>query len=82
MTQGAQRSLPFPDISPLDGEIHVFPTLGTFPWYSAARVFYDATEYPTKYCVLEILRNILYHIEYSSDHTRRSVSCPTSQTIA
>ena len=33
MTQGAQRSLPYPDISPLDGEIHVFPTLGTFLWY-------------------------------------------------
>ena len=31
-----------------------------------------ATEYPTKYCVLEILRIILYHIEYSSDHTRGS----------
>ena len=82
MTQGAQRSLPYPDISPLDGEIHVFPTLGTFLWYSAARVFYDATEYPTKYCVLETLSNILYHIEYSSDRTRGSAGCPTSQTKA
>ena len=82
MTQGAQRSLPYPDISPLDGEIHVFPTLGTFLWYLATRVFYTATEYPTKYCVLEILSNILYHIEYSSDHTRGSAGCPTSQNMA
>ena len=34
-------------------------------------VFYTATRYPTKYCVLEILSIILYHIEYSSDRTRR-----------
>ena len=27
MTQGAQRSLPYPDLSPLHGEVHVFPTL-------------------------------------------------------
>ena len=62
--------LPHSDISPLDGEIHVFPTLGTFLWYLTTRTFYIATEYPTKYCVLEILSSILYHIEYSSDHTR------------
>ena len=46
------------------------------------RVFYTATEYPTKYCVLETLSNILYHIEYSSDRTRGSAGCPTSQTKA
>ena len=69
MTQGARRSLPYPDISPLDGEIHVFPTLKTFLWYLATRVFYTATEYPTKYCILEILSNILYPIEYSYDFT-------------
>ena len=77
MTQGGQGSLSYPDISPLDGEMHGFPTLETFLWYSAARVFYDTMEYPTKYCVLEILSNILYHIEYS-DRTRRSAGCPTS----
>ena len=71
-TQGAQRSLPYPDISPLDGEIHVISTLGTFLWLLARRVFYTATEYPAKYCVLEMRRIILYHIEYSSDHTRGS----------
>ena len=38
--------------------------------------------YPTKYCVLEILSNIIYHIEYSSDHTRGSAGCPTSQNMA
>ena len=81
MTQGAQRSLPYPDISPLDSEIHVFPTLGTFLWYLAARVFYNATEYPTKYCVLEIVSNIVYHIEDSSDHRRGSAGCPTSQNM-
>ena len=37
MTQGAQRSLLYPDISPLDGEINVFPTIGTFLW-NLARV--------------------------------------------
>ena len=37
------------------------------------RVFYTATGYPTKYCVLEILSNILYHIEYPSGCTRVSV---------
>ena len=82
MTQGAQRSLPYPDISPVDGVIHVFPTLGTFLWYLATRVFHTASEYLTKYCVLEILSNILYHIEYFSDHTRWSADCPTSQTNA
>ena len=46
------------------------------------RVFYTATGYPTKYCVVEILSNILYHIEYSPDHTRRSAGCPTSQNMA
>ena len=30
MTQGASKLLAYPDISPLDGEIHVFPSLGTF----------------------------------------------------
>ena len=34
-------------------------------------VFYTATGNPTKYCILEILSNILYHIEYSSGRTRR-----------
>ena len=69
MTQGARRSLPYPDISPLDGEIHVFPTLGTFLWYLATRVFYTATEYPTKYWIIEILRDIIYPTEYSYDFT-------------
>ena len=68
MTQGAQRSLPYPDISPLDGDIHVFPTLGTFLWYLAIRIFYNATEYPTKYCVLEILIIILYLVPVSYTH--------------
>ena len=77
MTQGAQRSLPYPDISPLDSEIHVFPTLGTFLWYLAARVFYNATEYPTKYCILEILSNILYPIEYSYDFTEVPAGYPS-----
>ena len=77
MTQGAQRSLPYPDISPLDGEIHVFPTLGTFLWYLATRVFYTATEYPTKYCILEILSNILYPIEYSYAFTEVSAGYQT-----
>ena len=82
MAQNAQRSLPSPDIFPLDGEIHVFPTPGTFFWYLVTRVFFTATEYPTKYCILEILSNILYHIEYSSDHARGSAGCPTSQNMA
>ena len=52
-------------------------------WLSyPTRVFYTATEYPTKQCILEILRNILYRIEYSSDHTRGSAGCPTSQNMA
>ena len=42
----------YSDISPLDEEIHVFPTLGTFLWYLGTRVFYTATEYPTKYLSL------------------------------
>ena len=78
MTQGAQRSLSYPDISPLGGEIQVFPTLGTFLWYLATRVFYTATEYPTKYCaILENLGNILYPIDYSYDFTEFRTSCPT-----
>ena len=67
MTQEAQRFLPHSDISPLDGEIHVFPTHGTFLKYLTTRIFYIATEYPTKYSVysvLQILSNILYPIEY------------------
>ena len=42
-------------------------------------VFYTTTENPTKYCVLEILRNILYHTEYSCDYTinRGSADYPT-----
>ena len=67
MTQGARGSLPHSDISPLDGEIHVFPILGTFLWYLTTIIFYIATEYPTKYSVysvLQILSNILYPIEY------------------
>ena len=82
MTHGAQRFSPYSDISPLDEEIHVFPTLGTFLWYLTTKVFCIATEYPTKYCVLEILSNNLYHIEYSSNHTRGSACCPTSQNMA
>ena len=62
---GHQRSSPHSDISPLEEEINVFSTLGTFLWYLTTRVFYIATEYPTKCCVLEILSSILYHIEYS-----------------
>ena len=77
MTQGGQGSLSYPDISPLDGEMHGFPTLETFLWYSAARVFYDATEYPTKYCILEILSNILYPIEYSDDFTEVPAGYPS-----
>ena len=65
MTQEAQRFLPHFDISPLDGEIHVFPTHGTFLRYLTTRVFYIATEYSTMYSVLEILSSIQYHIEYS-----------------
>ena len=64
MTQEAQRFLPHSDISPLDGEIHVFPTHGTFLKYLTTRIFYIATEYPTKYSVIEIL-SFLYHIKYS-----------------
>ena len=77
MTQGAQRSLRYPDISPLDGKIHVFPTLGTFLWYLATRVFYTATEYPIKYCIQEILSSILYPIEYSYDYTEVPAGYPT-----
>ena len=33
MTQGASKLLAYPDISPLDDEKHVFPTLRTFLWY-------------------------------------------------
>ena len=69
--------MPCPDISPLDGEIHVFPTLETFLWYLGARVFYNATGYPKKYCVLEVLRNILYPIEYSYDYTDVPGGYPT-----
>ena len=61
--------MPYPDIPTLDGEIYAFPTLETFLWYLATRVFYTATEYPTKYCILEIPSNILYPIEYSYDFT-------------
>ena len=76
MTQETQRSLPYPDISPLDGEIHVFPTLGTFLWYLVTRVFYTATEYPTKYCILEILSNIRYPIECSYDYAEVPAGYP------
>ena len=77
MTQAAQRSLPYPDISPLDGEIYVFPTLGTFLWYLATRVFYTATQYPTLYFILEIRSNILYPIEYSYDYTEVPAGYPS-----
>ena len=50
--------------------------------YLATRVLYTATEDPTKYCVLEILSNTVYHIGYSSAHTRGPAGCPTSQTMA
>ena len=60
-----QRSWSYPDISPLHGEMHVFPTLGTFLWYLVTRVFYTATEYPTKYCILQILGNILYSYDFT-----------------
>ena len=43
MTQETQRFLPHSDISPLDGEIHVFPTHGTFLRYLTTRIFYNAT---------------------------------------
>ena len=33
--------------------------------WGSRRVFYTPTGYPTKYCVLEILSHILYHIELS-----------------
>ena len=76
MTQGAQRPLPYPDISPLDGEIHLFPTLGTFLWYLATRVFYTTTEYPTKYCVVEILSNIPVSYTHLRAHeTREDLVC-------
>ena len=31
--------------------------------------------------VIDLQSNILYHIEYSSDHPRGSAGCPTSQTM-
>ena len=82
MTQGAQRSLPNPDLSPLDGELRIFPTLGTFLWYLTTSVFCIDTEYPTKYCVIEIPSNFPYHIEYSSDYAGGSAGCSTSQNTA
>ena len=39
-------------------------------------VFYTATGNPTKYCVLEILSNILCHMEYSSDYAGGSAGYP------
>ena len=35
MAQRISKNLAYPDIPPLDGEIHVFPTLRTFLWYLA-----------------------------------------------
>ena len=61
--------------------MYVFPALETFLWYLATRrVFYTATEYPTKYCVLGNLSNILlvvYPIEYSVGYTKVPAGYPT-----
>ena len=54
----------------------MFPTLGTFLWYLATGVFYTATEYSAKYCILEIPSNILYPIEYSYDYTEVPAGYP------
>ena len=79
MTQGASKLLAYPDISPLDEERSSGTWLKLIDGlFYPTRVFYTATEYPTTYCVLEILSNILYHIEHSSDHTRGSAGYPAS----
>ena len=59
-----------PTFSPLDGEIHVFPTHGTFLWYLTTRIFYNATcsRNPKLY---------LYLIEYSYGSTEVSTIYPT-----
>ena len=87
MTQGALKLLAYPHISPLDGKIHVFPTPRTFLWcltkvnwrivlsYKSILLCHEISD---KYRVLDILSNILYHIEYCSDRKRRSAGCSTS----
>ena len=86
-----QSSLPYLDISPLDGEIHVFPTLGEFLWYLTRINWPIVLSFK---CILHCYgvsdkvscsRNPKeYSIPYrnSPDHTNGSTGCPTSQNIA
>ena len=88
MTQGAKSTLLIPTFLRYETGKYTYSLLlerSSGAWLNLidglsypTRVFYTATGYLTKYCVLEIRGNMLYHIEYSADRTRGSAGCPTS----
>ena len=75
MTQGAKGTLLFPAFLRKTGK-YTYSLLLIDGLSCPTGVFYTTTGYPTKYCVLEILSNILLHIEYSSDYTGSSAGYP------